>query len=170
MRRVSIGKFPRAGPTDSLSIVSRRRFFGTTAAAAGLALGSTLWTPARADDDNDENGKGSCPAGQPIPHINAITKGITGGCANMHFFFPGHADGTASGTDPEGAHPNGRDPSTVFNFDGVLGQADLNLTGTGTDLTTGASAPYGFHTDMRFMAGKFVGTDGRVHNGAFAFI
>ena len=54
MRRVSIGKFPRAGPTDSLSIVSRRRFFGTTAAAAGLALGSTLWTPARADDDNDE--------------------------------------------------------------------------------------------------------------------
>jgi hypothetical protein len=44
------------------------------------------------------------------------------------------------------------------------------LTGTGTDTTTGASDRYGFHTDMRFMAGNFIGTDGRVHRGTFAFI
>jgi hypothetical protein len=52
----------------------------------------------------------------------------------------------------------------------VIGEADLNLSGTGTDTTTGASAPYKFHTDMRFMAGKFLATDGRVHKGTFAFI
>ena len=92
------------------------------------------------------------------------------GFGAIHGFFPGPADGSAVATDPEGVHPNGRDPSSIFNFDGVIGQADLNLTGTGTDTTTGHSAPYGFHTDMRFMAGRFVGTDGHVHKGAFAFI
>jgi hypothetical protein len=89
-----------------------------------------------------------------------------------HFFFPGHADGSFSSTDNEDGHvnPNGRDPSTVFDFDGFIGQAELILTGMGTDTTTGATAPYKFHTDMRFMTGKFVGTDRRVHNGTFAFI
>jgi hypothetical protein len=82
-------------------------------------------------------------------------------------------EGTPAPTDPTGPQAGGRDPSTIFNFDGVVGVADLNLRGTGTVLTQagpGASAPYDFHTDMRFMAGKFVGTDGRVHHGAFAFI
>jgi hypothetical protein len=58
----------------------------------------------------------------------------------------------------------------IFDFDGVIGQADLDMSGTGTDTTTGKSADYTFHTDMRFMKGRFVGTDGRVHRGAFAFI
>ena len=101
----------------------------------------------------------------PIPHTFSPIP-----CAPSHFFFPGHADGSASSTDPTGVHPNGRDPSTIFNFDGLIGQADLNLSGTGTDTTTGVSAPYTFHTDMRFMAGKFLATDGRVHKGAFIFI
>ena len=49
-------------------------------------------------------------------------------------------------------------------------QADLLLSGTGTDLNTGDSAPYDFHTDMRFMRGQFVAADGNTHKGAFAFI
>ena len=52
----------------------------------------------------------------------------------------------------------------------MIGQCDLNMSGTGTDTTTGVSAPYTFHTDMRFMAGRFLATDGRIHKGAFAFI
>jgi hypothetical protein len=166
MRRVSIGKFPRAGPTDSLSIVSRRRFFGTTAAAAGLALGSTLWTPALAEDDNEDQQGQGCPDPHAIPHVNEATVGF----GAFHFFFPGHADGSASSTDPTGVHPNGRDPSTLFDFDGFIGQADLILTGMGTDTTTGVSVPYKFHTDMRFATGKFLATDMQVHNGTFAFI
>ncbi|HEV8716143.1 MAG TPA: hypothetical protein VGX03_25370 [Candidatus Binatia bacterium] len=88
----------------------------------------------------------------------------------IHFFFPGPVEGTATPTDPTGAHPDGRDPSVIFNFDGVIGQADLNLTGTGTDLATGATGRYEFHTDMRFMKGKFVGTDGLPRRGTFVFI
>src|SRR5207302_323948 len=77
------------------------------------------------------------------------------------FFFPGPVDGPPVAIDPEpaAAHAAGRDPSLIFNFDGVIGQADLTLIGTGTDTTTGASDRYGFHTDIRFMAGQFIGTD-----------
>jgi hypothetical protein len=140
--------------------------------AAGAVLGSGLSTPGQAheqDDDEEKAGRAAtCPEADPIPHINKVVSGF--GFGAFHFFFPGAADGSASAADPEGVHPSGRDPSTIFNFDGVIGQAELNLTGTGTDTTTGKSAPYHFHTDMRFMAGKFVGTDRQVHRGAFAFI
>jgi hypothetical protein len=175
MRRTAIEQFLRAGP------VSRRRFFGISAGAAGGVLGSGLWTPALGDrdhghdrdhDDDEDRGRESagrpCPEQNPIPHINGATLPI----GSFHFFFAGPIDGSPAPTDPEPqpAHAAGRDPSTIFDFDGVVGQADLDLTGTGTDTTTGVSAPYGFHTDMRFLAGRFVGTDGRVHRGAFAFI
>ncbi len=67
-------------------------------------------------------------------------------------------------------YPQGRDPSVIFNFKGFVGAADLTLTGTGTDLQTGASVPYKFHTDMRFMHGVFVGTDLIERRGAFVFV
>ena len=171
MKRAAFDRFWRAGPRVSQTDVSRRRFFGITAGAAGGVLGAGLWTPARSlDDDDDRDGHGPrCPEQNAIPHINA---GPPSGIGGFRFFFPGPVDGSAAATDPEpaAAHAAGRDPSLIFNFDGVIGQADLNLTGTGTDTTTGASTPYSFHTDMRFMAGRFVGTDGRLHHGAFAFI
>jgi hypothetical protein len=78
--------------------------------------------------------------------------------------------GAAAPTDPSGAHPEGRDPSVIFNFSGFIGSADLELTGTGTDLQTGAKAPYQFHTDMRFMHGKFVGTDLIERKASFVFV
>jgi hypothetical protein len=76
----------------------------------------------------------------------------------------------AASTDPSGAHPNGRDPSTITDFKGMIAQADLFFSGIGTDLNTGQSAPYGFHTDWRFMTGVFVGVDGLQHNGTLSFI
>jgi hypothetical protein len=113
------------------------------------------------------------PEFQVPPDSTALVEAlITGSTHGFRFFFPGPVDGSPVAIDPEpaAAHAAGRDPSLIFNFDGVIGQADLTLTGTGTDTTTGASDRYGFHTDMRFMAGKFIGTDGRVHRGTFAFI
>jgi hypothetical protein len=161
-------------------LVSRRRFFGASAGAAGAVLGSGLWTPARSgehekdDDDDGQHGQqgAPCPAPDPIPHVGIppIPNPVIATCTRIHGFFPGNVEGTPAPTDPTGPQPGGRDPSTIFNFDGIIGVADLTLTGTGTDTTTGQSAPYDFNTDMRFMAGKFVGTDGRVHKGAFAFI
>ena len=147
-----------------LARLSRRSFFGSAAAAGGaVLLGSTMPSKVWADDD-DNDSPALCNLPVPIPHINTPPPG--GG----HFYFPGSVHGTAAATDPSGAHPGGRDPSAIFNFKGFVGQADLILTGTGTDLTTGASAPYQFHTDMRFMHGMFVGTDLVPRKATFVFI
>jgi len=171
MKRHGFPGLPRAGPRVSLSDVSRRKFFGVSAGAAGAVLGSGIWSPALGGhDDDDRNDRARpCPEQDPIPHIN---QGPPVGIGGFRFFFPGPVDGSPVVTDPEpqSAHAAGRDPSLIFNFDGVIGSADLNLTGTGTDTTTHERAEYGFHADMRFMKGTFVGVDGRVHHGAFAFI
>lgn len=136
--------------------VSRRRFFRTSAGVAGAGLlldpglSRTLATAQEAPL--------SCPAHpQPIPHTIATPFGTT-----IHHFFPGPVEGTDAVT--------GHDPAEIFDFNGVIAQADLFLSGTGTDLNTGSSAAYGFHTDMRFMSGQFRGSDGVTRNGAFAFI
>ena len=141
--------------------ISRRNFVWTSAGAA--SMGHVLGRSPKAlfADDHGNHGKDAhreCPIEpQPIPHTIATPFGTT-----IHFFFPGPVEGTDANT--------GHDPSVITDFDGIIAQADLDLTGTGTDLNTGHSAPYDFHTDMRFMNGKFVAADGETHRGAFAFI
>jgi hypothetical protein len=56
MGKESLSRFLRRG-------ISRRNVVHTTM-AAGAILGSGLWTPARADDDDDDQ-EGRC--GQPLP-------------------------------------------------------------------------------------------------------
>jgi len=148
-------------PTASkLIAASRRSFFGRAAVASGAALlGSGIPNKVWAQD---EGLPGVCDFPVPIPHISAPP--------GAHFYFAGPVDGSAVATDPSGAHPEGRDPSVIFHFKGFIGQADLNLSGTGTDLTTGESGPYTFHTDMRFMRGVFVGTDEIERRASFAFV
>jgi hypothetical protein len=142
--------------------VSRRSFFGRAAATSGaVLLGST--TPAELFAQN-ERLPGRCDFPEPIPHINVPPPG------GAHFYFPGPVSGAAAPTDPSGAHPEGRDPSVIFNFRGFVGQGDFNLSGTGIDLTTGQTAPYTFHAEMRFMEGVFVGTDLVERRAAFAFV
>jgi len=145
--------------------LSRRRFFRNAAGTgAGLALGSKIVT-ARADERGDEDENQSCLAvPRPIPHINHPPP--PGG----HFFFPGHVDGSPSGTDPTTGPLTGRDPSIITDFHGVIGQVDLVFSGMGTDLNTGKSATYNFHTDTRFMKGVFVGLDNKEHHGEIGFI
>jgi hypothetical protein len=149
-------------PFKLVAGLSRRSFFGRAAAASGaVVLGSRI--PAKVWA-NDEGLPGLCDFPLPIPHINTPPPG------GAHFYFPGPVSGAATPTDPSGAHPEGRDPSVIFNFKGFIGQADLSLTGTGIDLDTGAKAPYNFHTDMRFMHGVFVGTDLVERKASFAFV
>src|SRR5215470_7584570 len=125
------------------------------ATGAGLLLSSGLSLPAFAQDDDDEDNKCK-PLARPIPHITTPP--------GQHFFFPGPPDGSAPSTFPH--FPNaGFDPSTITAFQGMIGQADLFFTGTGTTLATGESATYGVHTDWRFMTGVFIGIDGLQHNG-----
>ena len=136
--------------------ISRRNFIRASAGAAGtgLVLSSALPKPLLAAEEVHR----ACPIDpQPIPHTIDTGFGTT-----IHHFFPGPVEGV----DPITGH----DPSEIFDFSGVIAQADLLLTGTGTDLNTGDSAPYDFHCDMRFMKGQFVAADGNTHKGAFAFI
>jgi hypothetical protein len=133
--------------------ISRRKFLGASAGTAGLgAMVASIPEPLFAAEQQ------ICPVQpEPIPHTIVTPFGTT-----IHFFFPGPVEGTDDNT--------GHDPSVITDFSGIIAQADLEMTGTGTDLATGDTAPYDFHCDMRFMNGKFVAADGRTHNGAFAFI
>jgi len=142
--------------------LSRR---GLIRGAAGTALGAGLLRPKLVYANEGDEDKQRCALPLPIPHISVAPPP-----APAHFFFPGPVDGSAAPTDPHGAEPNGRDPSTITNFEGFVGQVDLTFSGMGMDTETGMTAPYDFHTDTRFMKGVFIGSDERKHHGTFAFI
>jgi len=149
------------------SHISRRGLIKGTIGGAAGALASGLWTPALAgEDDDDRHNLDGIP--MPIPHRTFLPFGV--GTQGVHFYFPGPVDGSAAATDPFGPHPEGRDPSTVTNFSGVIGQVDLTFEGTGRDTTTGATAHYNFHTDTRFFRGEWIGSDQRRRHGILAFI
>jgi hypothetical protein len=59
------------------------------------------------------------------------------------------------------------EPSAITDFHGAVGAAVVDGTGT---WKVGGTAPETllFDTDMRFMQGVFLGTDGRSHKGTFA--
>ena len=139
--------------------VSRRNLIRSAtgaAAGAGLMLSSGLRQPALADDGE----RNKCRViARPIPHITGPG----------HFFFPGPADGSAPSTFPHFPFA-GFDPSTITDFKGVIAQADLDFDGMGTNLETGQSVPYHFHTDWRFFKGTFVAIDGLEHRGTQTFI
>src|SRR5260370_33463027 len=101
--------------------IPRRSLVHATMGAAGAALGSGLWTPARADDDNTR------PCAVPLPpgHTTA------GPFGRLHFYFPGPIDGSLAATDGTGTHPEGRDPSTIIHFIAVVGHVDLTFRVTG---------------------------------------
>jgi hypothetical protein len=149
----------RRTPDRTLFEISRRQVL--TGAASTLLLGAAFPKTVSAPD-NDDDQMGLCDFPEPIPHINVPP--------GAHHYFPGPVSGAPVPTDPSGAHPEGRDPIHIFNFKGVIGQADLILTGTGTDLDTGATAQYQFHTDMRFLHGVYVGTELVERKASFAFV
>jgi hypothetical protein len=126
--------------------VSRRRFLGASAGAAGLVMAGARWSPAFA-------AKRTCEP-QPIPHT--IDPG--GGITPIHVQLPGVA------------HPADADPSTITDFNGHVGYAIVIGTGTLTNLATGVVTQNPFQVDLRFMKGVFVGEDGRRCAGAFALI
>ena len=136
-----------SGPVSQVArfvkpVFTRRQMLQAATAAAGLALGSGLAISARADDDGSA-------APRPIP--DTVTP------FHLHFNFPGPADA-------------GNEPSTITDFNGFLGVAELEMRGTGINTWTGKTTPYTFDTDWRFMKGAYVGLDGETHRGAFSFI
>jgi len=141
--------------------ISRRTLLQRTMGASAV-LGSGLWAPGVAGADDDLTKR--CGVPLPLPHTTA------GPFGPLHFYFPGPIDGSLAPTDATGVHPEGRDPSTITNFEGLVGNVDLEFSGTARDTKTGAKAPYTFHTDSRFMIGDFIASDQKRHKGAFAFL
>ena len=73
------------------------------------------------------------------------------------------------GTFHIGSFGPGLDPSSINDFNGKVGVADVQGTGTAIN-PDGSKETLLFDTDMRFMSGVYIGTDGAVHHGAFALV
>jgi hypothetical protein len=90
---------------------------------------------------------------------------IPAGGRDFRVFGPGPAS-LGPGFDPIDA-----EPATITDFNGFLGLAYLNGTVTQTNTATGDVQTLPFLlSDMRFMKGVFQGSDGRIHQGAFALV
>jgi hypothetical protein len=134
--------------------LSRRAFLasmGATGAAVGVSLVSREVLAANRDQRKDrEPGEVEKPFNAtPQPTANTVTIGGV----SFHL--------TSFGA--------GVDPSSINDFNGFVGVADVQGTGKGTN-PDGSTETLLFDTDMRFMNGVYVGVDGAVHRGAFALV
>jgi hypothetical protein len=137
--------------------VSRRRFLRAAAGTLG-ALGAGLLLPTRGwaagrDPNPMPGGVGANPTGGPLIHAN----------------FPGPADTSGPGTHPGPGGGGGNDPSIITDFEGYIGVAAVDGTGTGTNTTTGDTFPLLFDCDLRFMQGVYRSVDGRFLEARFVF-
>jgi hypothetical protein len=136
-----------ASSTDQLLAPMSRRQFARTAAGTAFAgaVGSRLWKPGRTEAASF--------APVPIPGGSPALGGA------YHVFGPAAFD------------PIDAEPVTITNLNGFVGLAYVSGMVTQTNMKTGATMRLPFlNSDMRFMQGDFRGTDGRVHQGAFAFV
>jgi len=139
--RWGIPPSPERASHHALHALSRRTFMGTMAGAAGATLGAGLIPGAAL--------AAKPPNSAPKPTASTVT--INGVTFQLSFFGPG------------------LDPSSITDFNGFVGVADVQGTGTATNLD-GSTEPLLFDTDMRFMSGVYVGVDGGVHKGTFGFV
>jgi hypothetical protein len=134
-------------PTHRLPVpVSRRQFARAAAGSAfAAAIGSGLWTPSLVEAASF--------APVPIPGGSPVLGGA------YHVFAPAVFD------------PIDAEPITITNLNAKVGLAYVSGMVTRTNTKTGEVVRLPFvDSDMRFMQGVFRGTDGRVHQGAFAFV
>ena len=122
--------------------LSRRAFMGGAAGLTAGAVGTGLLRPAVALGAPKP---GSAP--KPTATVTSL------GGVDFHFTFFGP----------------GIDPSSITDFNGFVGVADVQGSGTATN-PDGKTETLLFDTDMRFMSGVYVGQDGAVHKGAFGFV
>jgi hypothetical protein len=126
--------------------VSRRQFARTAAGSAvAAAVGSKLWVPSPVE----------AASFAPVP-IPGGTPALGGA---YHVFGPAAFD------------PIDAEPATITNMNAAVGLAYVSGMVTQTNIKTGDVVRLPFvDSDMRFMQGVFRGTDGKVHQGAFAFV
>src|SRR5262249_8059508 len=123
--------------------LTRRAFLGSTAGATGAILGAGLLQPAAALAGSPHTDN------SPNPTTNTTT--LFGVTFALTFFGPG------------------LDASSITHFNGFVGVADVQGTGTATN-PDGTTETLLFDTDMRFMTGTYVGKDGQNYKGTFGFV
>jgi hypothetical protein len=126
--------------------------------AVGTVLGAGILRPTLTFA-HDEEGDGHTEGGSPNP--------IPGGLAPFAPFGVFIHHNPLNPAKPLGSL---NDPSQITDFDGFVGLTHIRGGGTGTNTKTGATTPLAFQADMGFSKGKFVGVDGRTHEGRFAFV
>jgi hypothetical protein len=126
--------------------MSRRCFLHAAAGTLG-ALGAGFLLP------NPALAAGRDPS--PIPGSH-LALGVP-----IHENQPGPADAADS---------PGNDPSTITDFDGYIGVAHVQGTGTGTNTDSGDTSPLLFDADLRFMQGIYKSADGRFLDARFVFV
>ena len=123
--------------------ISRRQFVGATAAGAGVLAGASALSPLVAA------------AGDVDATPRPINYGFQIPPSTLTF--------RASGLDPSS------ELGVITDFAGVVGAADVQGSGTATH-PDGTTERLLFDSDMRFMKGRYIGADGRHHDGTFAFV
>ncbi len=124
--------------------LARRQFIRTAAGATAVVVGAGLVLPVRARASEQNAPPRPIPGGiQPFGPGTEV----------FHLFLP----------EP------GNELSTITDFNGHIGAAEILGTGTATDTKTGAKTKLLFDADVRFMVGEYVGLDGRNHHGTFGF-
>ncbi|HEV3063483.1 MAG TPA: hypothetical protein VGY48_34895 [Vicinamibacterales bacterium] len=135
--------------------VTRRVFLGA-AASTSTVVGAGLLRPASVHARDDED-KGQRANPNPIP------EGVAP-------FAPFAIRIRHLPPTPGTPLANISEPSQITDFDGFVGLTRIRGGGTGFDTQTGRTQALAFQADMGFNQGKFVGTDGRRHEGTFAFV
>ena len=122
--------------------LSRRTFIGGAAAATGVTVGSGLLWPAAGSAAARRNRA-------PKPTVAKIKVG--GKTFHVSSFGPG------------------MDPSSITDFKGIVGVADVRGKGVATN-PDGSTETLLFDTDMRFMKGVYVAQDGATYRATFGFV
>ena len=139
-----------AGHAHFWERLTRRQFLMTATGTLSLALGSAPWMTKRV-----EAAEAPGVAPRPIPGGSTAADfgvTITNSTELFHVFAPLAAPGN--------------DPSTITDFHGFVGAAEIRGTTRRVDST---GATLFFDNDMRFMQGQYIGVDGVLHNGTFGF-
>jgi len=140
-------------PSTSTRGVTRGGFLTRTAGAVGAVAGLSALGPRAAWAANTSpkpipGGLHLADLGLPVPPFPEI----------VHV----EAPGVATLADSE--------PITITDFNGNIGYAIVDGSGTGRNTVTGETKTYSFNVDMRFMQGVYVAEDGRVRHGTFGFV
>lgn len=124
-------------------VMSRRKFIGTTALVSGAVMTAPLWNSILVK-------AAGLPDPRPIPQHTDL---------GPPFKFPFRFEILGDTAEP----------SSITDFKGVIGGADLLGTGWGT--AKGGKKTFMYTAiDNRFMQGTYVGVDGQTHQATFGFV